>query len=730
MELLRHLGEAGQLVRARRPGQQPAAVRSVAGVPAQVFEGQPARALDEAALDLADVDHRGEAVADVVDDVHPPDAVRAGEAVHLHLGRRGAVGEVLERRAPERLRVPVEALGAVEAGRRQLDPLEVRGAHQVVPGQFPVAPEDAGDALDDAYVGGVRAQSGGGHPGQAFAQLLAGVLHRPAVEVGTGAGGGGGGVGHLVGPCGGEAHLVERDAQGGGGHLQHLGVQSLAHLGAAVVDQDRAVLVDQHERAALVEGGEVEGDAELDAGDGESPLGVRVRGVERGDLAPAVGDVPVVLDLPPDGGDPFGVGDGLSVRCRLALSGAVEVALPQLHGVEAEQRRAPAHDVLDHQHALGAAEAAEGGVGDLVGPGDAAGDAGVRDPVGVVDVAERAGDHRLGQVQAPAAVRGQGGVQGLDAPVGVEADPPRGVEAVALAGHGQVLGPVEPDPDRSAGQPGAERGDGREAVRLHLLAAEAAAHAEALHGHLVAGQAEHVSDDLLRLRGVLGAALDEHLPVLVDQGQRRVRLQVEVLLVGELELAREHVGGVGEAGVDVAGDHHGPGAVEAPGGDRVPQGDQGGQFVEFHLDGLRAEACRFRGLAEHPGDRVAVEHDLVGEERFVVLHAGVVDPGHVGRGQYADHAGDGERGPGAQRGDAAAGLHDLDRVGVQHVLGAVHQVVGVERGARDVQVGALVRQGDADDGLLGTLGQVAHEDTVPVVRTYSFLRLWPSISAR
>lgn len=338
-------------------------------------------------------------------------------------------------------------------------------------------------------------------------------------------------------------------------------MQALAHLGPAVVDQDGTVLVDQHQRTGLVEGGEVERDSELDAGDRERPLGVRVRGVVGRDLPLAVGDAPVVQNLVPHGGDPLGVTDRLTVRRRLAL--LVEVALPQLHRIEAEQRRAPAHDVFDDQHALRSAEAAEGGVGDLVGLGDATGDARVGNPVRVVDVAQRTGHHGLGEVQAPAAVPGQGGVQGTDPAVGVEADLPLGVEAVALAGHGQVLGPVEPYPDRPAGQLGAESGDGREPVRLHFLAAEAAAHPQTLHGHLVAVQTEHVRDDFLGLRGVLGAALDEHLLALVDVGQGGVRLQVEVLLIGELELAGEHVRGVGESGVDVAGHHQGPGAVEA-----------------------------------------------------------------------------------------------------------------------------------------------------------------------
>ena len=77
-------------------------------------------------------------------------------------------------------------------------------------------------------------------------------------------------------------------------------------------------------------------------------------------------------------------------------------------------------------------------------------------------------------------------------------------------------------------------------------------------------QAEHVGDDLLGLRRVLGAALDEDLAVLVDQGQRGVGLQVEVLLAAELELAGEPVGRLGQPGVRVAAGDGPLVALEAP----------------------------------------------------------------------------------------------------------------------------------------------------------------------
>ena len=120
-------------------------------------------------------------------------------------------------------------------------------------------------------------------------------------------------------------------------------------------------------------------------------------------------------------------------------------------------------------------------------------------------------------------------------------DLPGGQERVPLAGHRDVLGAVQPQADRPAGERRAQRGDRGQAVRLELLAAEAAAHPQALHGDLVRVQAQHVRDDVLGLRRVLGAGLDEDLAVLVDQRQRGVGLQVEVLLAAELELAGEPV---------------------------------------------------------------------------------------------------------------------------------------------------------------------------------------------
>ena len=99
-------------------------------------------------------------------------------------------------------------------------------------------------------------------------------------------------------------------------------------------------------------------------------------------------------------------------------------------------------------------------------------------------------------------------------------------------------------------------------------------------------------------------------------------------------------------------------------------------------------------------------------------------PGTSRLRQHPDDAGDVVRRRRVEAGDARVGVRRLHRLGVQHVPGAEHQVVGVQRVPGDVQGRTLVLHRHADDGVLGSVRQLAH-DSAP-----SFRSALPSMTDR
>jgi hypothetical protein len=135
-----------------------------------------------------------------------------------------------------------------------------------------------------------------------------------------------------------EAHaqLVRHD-------LRHLGVEALAHLGAAVVHQHRAVGVDVHQRAGLVEVRTLNEMPNFTGVSARPFLSTGLR-VERGDRGAAravvAGGDELVGQLVNDV-----VGDALAVRRDVALADAVEVGAPHVERVLAERARDRVHHV-------------------------------------------------------------------------------------------------------------------------------------------------------------------------------------------------------------------------------------------------------------------------------------------------------------------------------------------------------------------------------------------------
>ena len=195
-------------------------------------------------------------------DVGAVDQIFAGQRIDRDFGAGGAIGEIVERRAAAGLAVPMDLRRLVEAGGRQLHAGEIGLLDEIGEGDFARRRSCTRFGRKMTFAGSTL-QLLGGEGDQPFLDLAGGVEGGHAVEVGAGGGGGRRGVRHLAGGRRGDLHAVDIDLEAVGQHLRHLGVEALAHLGAAMVQVDRAVLIDMHQRARLVEGGHGEGDAEF-----------------------------------------------------------------------------------------------------------------------------------------------------------------------------------------------------------------------------------------------------------------------------------------------------------------------------------------------------------------------------------------------------------------------------------------------------------------------------------
>ena len=123
---------------------------------------------------------------------------------------------------------------------------------------------------------------------QPVTNLACRILRRLAVQIGAGRGGGGRRVGDLAGVGGAGADVVEADAEFVRDDLHDLGVDALAHFGAAMIDQNRAIDVDVHQRAGLIQMGQVEGDTELDRCERKPFFEYRTAAVKRVDVMAAL----------------------------------------------------------------------------------------------------------------------------------------------------------------------------------------------------------------------------------------------------------------------------------------------------------------------------------------------------------------------------------------------------------------------------------------------------------
>ena len=241
--------------------------------------------MDKAALDLADVNRSVQRRTHIVQDVHAQHLGLAGERINGHLGAGCAVGKVIERAAAESGFVVMDFGRAVEAIAPELHPLRVghgdqagkaagvRGAMDLVTGK--------------AHRAGAAAVQLRYKLRQPVAHLQRGQLGGAAIQIGASRCRRGAGVGYLIGVAGIDLDPRGREAQNPGHDQRDFGVQALAHLGTAVVDQHAAVGIHMHQGAGLVELRGRKADAELDRCERQSALQGGLHGVPSGDLSAA-----------------------------------------------------------------------------------------------------------------------------------------------------------------------------------------------------------------------------------------------------------------------------------------------------------------------------------------------------------------------------------------------------------------------------------------------------------
>ena len=312
--------------------------------------------------------------------------------------------------------------------------------------------------------------------------------------------------------------------------------------------------------------------------------------------------------------------------------------------------------------------------------------------IAVIGVEQRPVGHRPRQIRRPAAARGVGHGDRLDAPVVVEAHVVVDHEVVALAGDDHVVVAIGPGLRRPAALRGHQRGGGGEQVSLGLLAAEGAAHAAHLDGHGVRRHAQHLRDHALNLAGMLSRGDHRHIVVLAGNRHGNLSLEVEVVLPADGHAIRHAARRPLEGSRRVAarqGQRFGDERPRRP--RRLDCKDRRQRRVCDHRQprGAARLIARARG---HGEDRLSGVFDQIGREHGLVVAVGradVVGARYVDRRDHQQYALGRPHRPQVETLDPRMGLGGDAQIDVKQVRG-FGQVVDVGGLAGHVLVAAVV----------------------------------------
>ena len=190
---------------------------------------------------------------------------------------------------------------------------------------------------------------------------------------------------------------------------------------------------------------------------------------------------------------------------------------------------------------------------------------------------------------------------------------------------------------------------------------------------------------------------DPHLVVFPGSRERRLALEVEVLLAADPHPALEPVRGGGDRGRRLAAQELVGGQHLGAGGETVVHGDARRDRLDVDAGTTRGAARLVAGLGDHREHHLSVKEDLaVGQDRIVSEGgAAIVRAGNVRGGQHRQHPG---------RGPHCVEIDGLDRPARRmsaagrdvHRARRLREVVDVGGSPPNVSRGAVVGEGEPD----------------------------------
>jgi len=300
--------------------------------------------------------------------------------------------------------------------------------------------------------------------------------------------------------------------------------------------------------------------------------------------------------------------------------------------------------------------------------------------------------HGKGQVHRPATAGVMGEIQRRDAASGVKAYGIVDAEIVAFACDDHIVIAVIAH-FAGASRAGGCHGTGHgERIALTFLATKTTAHAPRLYPHGVHRRAKRLCHLVLDLGRVLGRGMDNHVAIILRQGEGGLTFEVEMLLPADIDRPAQSLGGGGQRGCGIAFLVD-AGAILEPciGGQRLFDGEYRGGRGDVHMPQPCGVASGKVGRGDDHEDGLAcIMHRIRGEQGFIMVGGRyVIVKRQICRRQYGHHTGGSSDIAQVHAVERARG-HRAQSKGDMQRCGRCRDVVHVTRSPRDMELGCIM----------------------------------------